>query len=143
MREDTIKLLRECNQGIKMGISALDDVMEHVKDTQLKEVLMRSRKEHSRLGDETHKYLNEYQDDDKEPPMMAKVMSWVKTNMKFSGEDSDRSVADLITDGCNMGLKSLHKYLHEYDKAEDKVRKLVAKVILEEEELTKAMRAYL
>ncbi len=143
MREDTIKLLRECNQGIKMGISALDDVMEHVKDTQLKEVLMRSRKEHSRLGDETHKYLNEYQDDDKEPPMMAKVMSWVKTNMKFSGEDSDRTVADLITDGCNMGLKSLHKYLHEYDKAEDKVRKLVAKVILEEEELTKAMRAYL
>ena len=143
MREDTIKLLRECNQGIKMGISALDDVMEHVKDTQLKEVLMRSRKEHSRLGDETHKYLNEYQDDDKEPPMMAKVMSWVKTNMKFNGEDSDRTVADLITDGCNMGLKSLHKYLHEYDKAEDKVRKLVAKVILEEEELTKAMRAYL
>lgn len=143
MREDTIKLLRECNQGIKMGISALDDVMEHVKDTQLKEVLMRSRKEHSRLGEETHKYLNEYQDDDKEPPMVAKVMSWIKTNMKFTGEDSDRTVADLITDGCNMGLKSLHKYLHEYDKAEDKVRKLVAKVIVEEEELTKAMRAYL
>ena len=26
MREDTIKLLRECDAGIKMGISAIEDV---------------------------------------------------------------------------------------------------------------------
>ena len=31
MDDDTIKLLRECNAGIKMGVSSLEDVMEHVK----------------------------------------------------------------------------------------------------------------
>ena len=31
IEQDTIKLLRECDAGVKMGISSIDDVMEHVK----------------------------------------------------------------------------------------------------------------
>ena len=102
MEDDTIKLLRECNAGIKMGVSSLDEVMEHVTDSHLKELLQSSKQEHSRLGDETHALLTEYNDDGKEPGTMAKLMSWMKTNVKLGGEDSDRVVADLITDGCKM-----------------------------------------
>lgn len=31
IEEDTIKLLRECNSGIKMGVSSIDDVLPKVK----------------------------------------------------------------------------------------------------------------
>lgn len=143
MEDDTIKLLRECNAGIKMGVASLDDVMEHVKDNKLRDVLIKSRETHSKLGDETHAYLLEYHDEGKEPKTMAKVMSWVKTNMKLGGEDSDRVVADLITDGCNMGIKSLYKYLHQYKAADEKIKKLVEQVIHAEETLVKDMREYL
>ena len=143
MEDDTIKLLRECNAGIKMGISSLDDVMEHVENETLKNLLNQSRDTHCKLGDKTHDYLKEYHDEGKEPAVMAKMMSWMKTNVKLGGEESDREVADLITDGCNMGVKSLYKYLHQYKAADDKVKKLANETIAAEETLIKEMREYL
>lgn len=143
MEDDTIKLLRECNAGVKMGIASLDDVMGHVKDEQLKNLLIQSKETHSRLGSETHEYLSKCQDDGKEPAAMAKMMSWMKTNMKLSGEDSDRVVADLVTDGCNMGVKSLYKYLHQYQAADQGSKRLAEKLIHAEETLIKDLREYL
>ena len=143
MEDDTIKLLRECNAGIKMGISSLDDVMEHVKDSTLENLLKKSKETHCKLGDKTHDYLREYHDEGKEPAPMAKVMSWMKTNMKLGGEDSDRVVADLVTDGCNMGVKFLYKYLHQYPAADQDSKKLTEKIIHAEETLIKDLREYL
>ena len=143
MEDDTIKLLRECNAGIKMGVSSLDEVLEHVKDEKLKELLEESKSTHEKLGDETHSYLMKFHDEGKEPNPMAKMMSWVKTNFKLGDEESDRVVADLITDGCNMGVKSLYRYLHQYKAADEDVKKLVGKVIEVEENLIKEMREYL
>lgn len=143
MEDDTIKLLRECNAGIKMGISSLEDVMDHVKDEQLRVLLEKSRDTHCKLGDTTHEYLKKYQDEGKDPATMAKVMSWMKTNVKLTDEDSDRVVADLITDGCNMGVKSLYRYLHQYPAAEEQIKKLVHQIIEAEETLVKELRDYL
>ncbi len=143
MQDDTIKLLRECNAGIKMGVSSLDEVMEHVEDEKLRTLLARSKETHTRLGNTTHEYLNAFHDDGKEPAMMAKVMSWVKTNVKLGGDDSDNTVADLITDGCNMGIKSLHKYLNQYPAADEKIRKLAKEVAKAEETLVVDLRPYL
>ncbi len=140
---DTIDLLRECNAGIKMGIASLDDVMDHVQDSTLRRYLQESRETHSRLGQTTHEYLAEYGEESKEPAVMAKVMSWVKTNVKLEGEESDRTVADLITDGCNMGIKSLYRYLHQYPAAEEKVKGLVEDAIAAEQTLVEKMREYL
>ena len=106
-RNDTIKLLRECNAGIKMGVSSLDDVLEHVKDENLKNLLEQSKATHTKLGNTTHTYLQEYQDEGKEPAVMAKLRSKLKSDVALEMEESDGKVADLITDGCNMGVKCL------------------------------------
>ncbi len=143
MEDDTIKLLRECNAGIKMGISSIDDVLDHVKDEHLKVLLTDSKNEHCKLGDKAHEYLKDYEDDGKEPAAMAKMMSWVKTNVKLGGEDSDRVVADLMTDGCNMGIKSLYRYLHQYPAANTSSQVLTKEIIAEEEELVRDLQTYL
>lgn len=143
MQDDTIKLLRECNAGIKMGVSTLDEVMEHVQDEKLRDLLAKSKETHTKLGNTTHEYLNEFHDEGKEPAMMAKMMSWVKTNVKLGGDDSDSMVADLITDGCNMGVKSLHKYLNQYPAADEKIKKLARDVAKAEETLIADLRVYL
>lgn len=143
MQDDTIKLLRECNAGIKMGVSTLDEVLEHVQDEKLKNLLAKSKETHTELGNMTHAYLNEYHDDGKEPAMMAKVMSWVKTNVKLGGDDSDSAAADLVTEGCNMGIKSLYQYLNQYPAADEKIKKLAKDVAKAEEMLVKELRPYL
>ena len=109
IESDTIKLLRECDAGIKMGVSSLDEVLDYVHDEKLEEALKEYREEHNELQSEILTLLEKYQDDGKEPNPIAKSMSWVKTNAKLVMDESDHTIADLVTDGCNMGVKSLNR----------------------------------
>ena len=141
--DDTIKLLRECDAGIKMGIEGINEVVNNVKDCKLKKILTDSKDKHERFQEEADKLLKEYHDDGKNPSMMAKGMSWLKTNMKMTMDSSDSTVADLITDGCDMGVKSLNRYLNHYKTANDRAKNLAEKIIEEEESLRREMKEYL
>lgn len=140
---DTINLLKECNAGIKMGVSSIDEVLEYVKDNKLKNILIDSKDKHSKLGDDTHDLLNQYHEEGKEPNPMAKAMSWIKTNFKISNSHTDSTIADLIIDGCNMGIKSLYKYLNDYSNAEEKAKDIAKRLINIEEKLIINLRDYL
>lgn len=78
MNRNTIRLLRECDAGIKMGISAIDEVMKYVKNEELKKVLQNGMKDNEELKNELLELLNDYHDDGKDPGAMAKGMSWMK-----------------------------------------------------------------
>lgn len=67
IEQDTIKLLRECDAGIKMGISAIDEVMKYVKNEELKKVLQNGMKDNEELKNELLELLNDYHDDGKDP----------------------------------------------------------------------------
>ena len=79
----------------------------------------------------------------KEPNPVAKGMSWIKTNVMLSINDTDNMVADLITDGCNMGVKSLNRYLNQYKAAGDEAKKITKQLIDLEHQLTIDIRPYL
>ena len=63
INDDTIKLLNECNAGIKMGVQGINEVMDNAEDKQLIDILNKYLKEHERLGNKTHEYLNKFQND--------------------------------------------------------------------------------
>ena len=143
IEQDTIKLLRECDAGVKMGISSINDVVEHVKKEDFLKKLSKCREEHEDLQCKILQELEKYRDDGKNPNPIAKGMSWMKTNMKLSMEESDATIADLMTAGCNMGVKSLNRYLNQY-KAADEVSKDMAKRLIHlEEKLAVDIRGYL
>jgi len=143
VEQDTVKLLRECDAGVKMGIASIDDVLERVRTDSLEQYLVDCKKEHETLEREIESLLHRYQDDGKDPNPMAKGMSRVKTTMKLAMEESDATIADLMTDGCNMGVKSLNKYLNQY-KAADEVSKDIAKRLINlEEQLAIDIRQFL
>jgi hypothetical protein len=143
MEDDSVKLLRECNAGIKMGISSLDDALEHVQNGGLRGLLTDSREIHCRLGNETHEYLIKYNDEGKEPAPLTKTMAKIKSNIKAMSDNPDSSIASMITDGCNMGIKSLYRYLNQYPDADKGVKHLTNQIIDTEEKLLKALRQYL
>lgn len=143
VEQDTIKLLRECDAGVKMGISSIDDVLPKVKSDSLEQYLVNCRNEHVRLQEEIEVLLENYQDDGKDPNPMAKGMSWIKTNVKLAVDESDETIADLMTDGCNMGVKSLNQYLNQYEAASEKSKDICKRLINLEEKLTTDIRGYL
>lgn len=143
IEQDTIKLLRECDAGVKMGISSIDDVLKYVKDEKLRAILEDNKKDHEKLDGELQQLLGKYKDEGKDPNPMAKGMSWIKTNVKLAFNESDKTVADLMTDGCNMGVKSLNEYLNKYEAADEVSKDICKKLINLEEELTVQIREFL
>ncbi len=143
IEQDTVKLLRECDAGVNMGISSIDQVRDHVRSERLKDYLVECRREHDKLNSEVQSLLEKYGDDGKSPNPMAKGMSWIKTEMKLGMDDSDNTVADLMTDGCNMGVKSLNRYLNEYKAADEVSKDITKRLIKLEEDLANDIKGYL
>lgn len=143
IEQDTVKLLRECDAGVEMGVSAIDDVLGKIHSDALRQYLTACRAEHEKLKDEIQALLDQYQDEGKAPNPIAKGMSWVKTNMKMGMAPSDRTIAGLMTDGCNMGVKSLNQYLNQYEAADEVSKDIAKRLIHLEEQLVIDIRKFL
>lgn len=140
---DTIKLLRECDAGIKMGAASIDEVLDYVHDDKLRKYLVDGKNKHDELKEELQTLLAKYHDDGKEPNPVAKSMAWMKTNVKLVMHESDKTIAALMTDGCNMGVKSLNQYLNQYKAADEKTKDIAKRLINLEEKLAVDIRCFL
>jgi ribosome-associated translation inhibitor RaiA len=140
---DTVKLLRECDAGTKMAVAAIDEVHDKLRNQRLKRLLDRSKHHHGALGNKIHRQLVENGSTEKDPPAMAKGMAWIKTTLKMGMEESDATAADLITDGCGMGIKSLSRYLNQYRAADRSAKNLCRQLVRIEEKLASELRPYL
>ena len=143
IEQDTIRLLRECDAGVKMGVSSISEVLDSIQDKSMHALLGKSRKEHEALQSSIQAALDRFGDEGKNPNPMASVMSTVKTNMELMMKPTDATIASLMTDGCNMGVKSLSKYLNEFAAADESAKDVCKKLIVLEEQLAKDLRGYL
>ncbi|MBE6997423.1 MAG: hypothetical protein E7427_04540 [Ruminococcaceae bacterium] len=143
IEQDTVKLLRECDAGVKMGIESIEDVLGHVRSHTMERQLTECKQAHAALGSELQTLLDRYHDAGKNPPALASAMSEMMTNLKLAVNETDATIASVMTDGCNMGVKSLNRYLNQY-KAADEVSKDIAKRLINlEAKLAVDLRAYL
>ncbi len=143
IENDTIKLLRECDSGTEMGIASIEDVLPNVKSKEFRRILSTCGDEHKKLEKEIRSLLDRYGDEGKDPNPLVKGMSWMKTNVMLAMDESDKTVADLMTDGCNMGVKSLNRYLNQYEAADEVSKDIAKRLINLEERLAIDIRCFL
>ncbi|MBQ9886137.1 MAG: hypothetical protein IJM37_04685 [Lachnospiraceae bacterium] len=143
MNEDTIKLLRECNSGCKSATNSIEQVMPYTKDEGLIELLNKYNEKHIHVGDSCHNILNSAGEDEKDPPAFVQAMAQFGTEMKLMINDDTSKIAELMVDGCNMGIKSLSRYLHQYKAADSESIHLTEKLIKIEEDFMHELLAYL
>ena len=130
MKNDTIDLLKECNAGCKSATNSMEQVLPFVKDDHpLHDIIMKYNDEHISIGDECHALLNKVHENEKDPHLAAKVFSWISTEVKLMMDAQPEHVAELLSDGCHMGIKSLSQYLNQYSNASEESRKLARKLI--------------
>ena len=141
--EDTIKLLKECDAGAKMGIDGIEEVLDKVENEKLKSILEKYLQDHKKLEDKIKDELDKFHDKEKEPNPIAKTMSWIKINFKLIKGEHDKVIADLMIEGCNMGIKSICRYMNQYPNALENIKKLCYDLVELEENFAKDMREYL
>lgn len=143
IEQDTVRLLRECDAGIKMGVKSIEDVLDYVKSPDLKQLLHTCKQEHDKLDKELQQLLERYGDEGKDPNILAEAMAKLKTEFKWQMHHTDATVADLMTDGCNMGVKSLSKYLNQYAAADETSKDITKRLIRLEGQLALDIRKFL
>ena len=143
MSDDTIHLLKECDSGTKTAVNSIKEVLDNVSSEALQGILSDSVQEHEKIGNEVHSLLSEFGESGKDPAPMARAMSWMKINAKLLNDPSDETIAALMTDGCNMGIKQVATYENKYPTADKKAHNLAKKLIREEQHLLEELRAYL
>ena len=142
--EDTIHLLQETSSGCKMAIDTIDHIKSHVEDKQLREIIDKYHDSHVDLQQECIRALYEAGAEEKEPNTIAQTFATVQSRIKMFMEDDDRSMAaSLLTDGCNMGVKSLNKYLNQYKAADEASKDIAKRLIHLESQLAVDIREYL
>ena len=139
----TTDLLKECDSGVKTAVNSIKEVMDNVNSTQLRKLLTDSLDYHEELGNEIHEMLSQLGEKGKDPNPMARVMSWMKINIKMLEKPEDKNIAHLMFDGCSMGVKQLSEYLNKYSEADEKSQRLARKLIDCEEKLSKDLKEYL
>lgn len=143
VEQDTIRLLRECDAGIRMGMDSIANVVEHVKSQELRRCMVQCRDAHQQLEAEIRTLLQRYQDKGKAPDPVVKSTAHLKTAAKRGINDSDETIASLMTDGCNMGVKSLSRYLNQYQAADERSKDIAKRLIELEEQLVVDIRSFL
>ena len=143
MNNHTIDLLKECDSGTKTAVNSIKEVLDNVNSQSLRELLTNSLNDHENLGNEIHSALSESGEKGKDPNPMARVMSWMKINIKMLEKPEDKNIAHLMFDGCNMGVKQLSEYLNKYNEADEKSQCLAKKLIDIEEKLASELKTYL
>ena len=144
IEQDTVRLRRECDAGAKMGVESIGSVLDRAEAPALHALLAASRTEHRKLGEEIRSALSDYADEGKDPGAMAELMSRLKTeSMLLMKADDDAAIADLMTDGCDMGVKSLSRYLNQYKAADERSKDIAKRLIRLEQSLAEELRQYL
>ena len=143
MNEDSIQLLKECNSRAKTAVNSFDAVLDKVQDQTLLAMLKGSRQAHEDLGNETDRLLQSEGENGKDPSAMARAGARFKINLELLREPTDHTIADLMTDGCNMGIKQISVYFNKYPNADDAVKAIADRFRSEEDTLLQKLRKYL
>ena len=143
MNEDTIYLLRECNAGCKSGTNSMEQVKPYISNQELRSIIDEYNDKHIKLGDECHQMLNRYNVEEKDPKVTAKTFSWVSTAMKLKMNNDNHQIADIMIDGCNMGIKSVSEYINKYEAASDESMNLAKNLVKIEQEFMNDLLVYL
>jgi hypothetical protein len=141
--QDTVELLKECDSGCKMAIDSMEQISKYVSDDKLKTIIQKYNDAHIKMEEDIHRLLNNIGAEGQNPSPIAKASSWIQSEVKMMMNCDAKQAAHLLTDGCNMGVKSLCEYKNAYKAADDKSVKACERLCDLETKMAYELQEYL
>lgn len=143
MDKNTAELLRECSSGCHMAIGSMEQVIGAVSDQRLKDVIDEYNVKHKELKKRSDALLRGAGEHSKSPSSASSAFAWFSTEMKMMIDDSSHQIASVMTDGCNMGIKTICEYLNRYEDASDESRRIACDIVSAEESFMRDLRHFI
>ncbi len=143
MEQDSVRLLRECNSGVIMGIESIDRISKYVRNPEFRRCLIRCKHRHMNLGRDIKSQLKRLGVSCKQPHLATSLMARMEIRIKMLVSRSDKTAADLVTQGTNMGILSISRYLNQYPMAAEEIKEISNALIQSEQQLVEEIRVFL
>lgn len=143
IRQDTVCLLKECDAGTKMAVGNISYVIDKTEDENLRGLLDKYSDIHKKIGNKTESLLRVKSEEGKDPNFMGKTSSKITTSFRLMKDCSDHQIADLMIDGCSMGIKSVTDYINQYSLASEESKDVARDLIAVERQFVEELNKYL
>lgn len=140
---DTVDLLKDCDSGCKMATDSMEQMLQYVSNPDLNRIIMKYNEDHIEIGNEIHRYLNSGGEQAQDPSMMARTFAKVQSGVRMTFSGDSHQAAAILTDGCNMGIKSLNESKNKYGAADDKSVGMCERLIRLEKDMCNDLQAFL
>jgi hypothetical protein len=141
--EDSVRLLREINAGCKTATESMEQVLPYVKNHDLSGLIKDYCSRHNTIGLEVHRMLNDNGESEKDPAPTGELFMSLTTELKLMLDKGTDRCAELMADGCSMGIKSVAKYKNKYAKADGQALGLANRLIYTEQEFFTSLLPHL
>lgn len=140
---DSVSLLQEVCTGCKYAVSSFGTALDYVKDDDMKRVIKKYDREHQELEKRCQAALKREGAKEKHAKILPEMMPRIGINMRLSMNDSRSHVAELMINGCNMGMKTIAKERNRNKHAAPECVDLANEVISIERSMMADMLKYL
>ena len=143
MHADTIALLKECTAGIDLTLSTINDLLPSTKDRNLRQRLQDNAADQKQLRDHACALLHRCGGKEKSPGTWLMGMTHLKNSARMAVRGDDTTIAYLVADGCDLGIKALSRSQNRHCMADPAAIQLSQELIRCQEGLSARLRPYL
>lgn len=138
-REIIVKLY----QNVDMGVVGIESVEEKIETRAFAKTILNQKEEYQNLKQELLSFCKDYNVQEKELGVMAKISSDMMSNMKLMIDKSDSHIAKMMMEGTNKGLISLEELKNNYNGKDEKLIAMIEKIIKIEQQNNEDLKIYL
>ena len=142
MSNDTT-LLNFIYQNVQMGQTTIPQLISSCQDQEFTNVLQSQLEEYEQIGSEATRLLKKRGEGPDSVSPMAKMSSFVMTEMKTMKDSSVSHMAEMMVQGNTMGETALLRHLRSGDDADNEVIKLGEKLLHTLKNNTEQMKRFL
>ena len=143
MDRDTLALLGACTAGIELAVSTMDGVLPRVKDQMLRRRLQDGIRSHEDLLAQSRSLLQQWGGTEQHPSPVTVQLSRLRTSTRLALGRDDPTAAEVVADGCDLGVRHLCRSRNRYAGADHAAQYLTEQLIACQENLSVSLRAFL
>ena len=127
--KENIEFLNYIYQNAQMGVVGIDDIINKITDEDFENVIKEQKDDYETICKETSAIFKKYGKEEKELPMMAKVGSYMMSEMKTLTDSSTNMLAKMMMEGSNKGIIEITEQLNNYSGDDEEIRTIANKLL--------------
>ncbi|MBP1756109.1 MAG: hypothetical protein H6Q59_2507 [Firmicutes bacterium] len=138
-----LDLLEKTYQNASIGITAIESVLDKVKDQQLSNDLHKQLRDYQEIADKSKRQMRMSGTKAKDVSIYNKVMMKGNVKMNMLRDSSDSHIASMVLKGSTMGITQMTKLIHSKKDADGASTKIAEEFVKKEQDNIEVMKNYL